>query len=167
MSSRADPGLNLTTITTPSLILCNLPLSHCRTHGTAYDSFANTVSCCYSFSHRYLDKTSDYLFVWPSLFRSSMAHPTSVAHYSYMSSTAPTILPRLCYPRTVLCCWTGGTGINTCCLKKIRTHLDLLSIPQLGGGNVKTFRLDQRLQYKTFSWHLNGFPDGNNIGSTA
>ena len=31
-------------------------------------------------------------------------------------------------------------------LKKIRTHLDLLSIPQSGGGNVKTFRWDQRLQ---------------------
>ena len=30
--------------------------------------------------------------------------------------------------------------------KKIRTRLDLLSIPQSGGGNVKTFRWDQRLQ---------------------
>ena len=30
--------------------------------------------------------------------------------------------------------------------RKVRTHLDLLSIPQLGGENVKTFRLDQRLQ---------------------
>ena len=30
--------------------------------------------------------------------------------------------------------------------RKIRTHLNLLSIPQLGGENVKTFRLDQRLQ---------------------
>ena len=32
------------------------------------------------------------------------------------------------------------------CLKKIRTHLDLLSIPQSGGENVKTFRRDHRLQ---------------------
>ena len=31
-------------------------------------------------------------------------------------------------------------------LKKIRTHLDLLSIPQSGGKNVKTFRWDHRLQ---------------------
>ena len=29
---------------------------------------------------------------------------------------------------------------------KIRTRLDLLSIPQSGGGNVKSFRWDQRLQ---------------------
>ena len=32
------------------------------------------------------------------------------------------------------------------CLKKIRTHLDLLSIPRLWEKNVKTFRWDQRLQ---------------------
>ena len=30
--------------------------------------------------------------------------------------------------------------------RKIRTHLDLLSIPRLGGKNVKTFRWDHRLQ---------------------
>ena len=30
--------------------------------------------------------------------------------------------------------------------RKIRTRLDLLSIPQSGGKNVKTFRWDQRLQ---------------------
>ena len=37
-------------------------------------------------------------------------------------------------------------------LKKTRTHLDLLSILQSGGKNVKTFRWDQRLQkYKTSS----------------
>ena len=40
-------------------------------------------------------------------------------------------------PAPVTCC---------CCLKKNQSNLDLLSIPQLGGGNVKTFRLDQRLQ---------------------
>ena len=123
--------------------------------------------------------------------------------------------------------------------EKITTRLDLLSIPQSGGKNVKTFRWDHRLQiqnlfmafkrvplwclkknqnaprpsehppkfsffgeccclkknqnaprpsehpsakgekmskrldgitgckYKTSSWHLNGFPDGNNIGSTV
>ena len=31
-------------------------------------------------------------------------------------------------------------------LEKIRTHLDLLSIPQSGGGNVKKLRWDHRLQ---------------------
>ena len=30
--------------------------------------------------------------------------------------------------------------------EKIRARLDLLSIPQSGGKNVKTFRWDQRLQ---------------------
>ena len=30
--------------------------------------------------------------------------------------------------------------------EKIRTHLDLLSIPRVGRKNVKTFRWDQRLQ---------------------
>ena len=40
--------------------------------------------------------------------------------------------------------------------------------PPVWGGNVKTFRWDHRLQYKTSSWHLNGFPDGSNIiGSTV
>ena len=33
-----------------------------------------------------------------------------------------------------------------CFKRKIRTHLDLLSILWLGGKNVKTFRWDQRLQ---------------------
>ena len=31
------------------------------------------------------------------------------------------------------------------------------------GKNVKTFRWDQRLQIQTFSWHLNRFPDADNI----
>ena len=71
MSSRADPSLNLTVITSPSLTLSILPCFHCRTHGTAYDSFANTVSCCYSFSHRYLHTASDYLFDRVQLFLDS------------------------------------------------------------------------------------------------
>ena len=47
-------------------------------------------------------------------------------------------------------------------------NLDLLGIPQcLGGGNVETFRRDQRLQIQNLFMvqYLNGFPDGNNIGS--
>ena len=35
-----------------------------------------------------------------------------------------------------------GFGVE----RKIRTRLDLLSIPQSGGKNVKTFRWDNRLQ---------------------
>ena len=33
--------------------------------------------------------------------------------------------------------------------------------PVRRGGNVKTFRWDQRLQTQNLLWHLNGFPDGN------
>ena len=29
---------------------------------------------------------------------------------------------------------------------------------------MSTFRWDHRLQYKTSSWHLDGFPNGSNIG---
>ena len=65
--------------------------------------------------------------------------------------------------------------------KKIRTRLDLVSIPQSGGKDVKMFRWDhsncisqegkmsKRLggvigcKYKTSSWHLNGFPYCSNI----
>ena len=35
--------------------------------------------------------------------------------------------------------------------RKARTHLDLLSIPQLAGENVRTFRWDQRLQIQNLS----------------
>ena len=51
--------------------------------------------------------------------------------------------------------------------KKITTHLDLLSIPQSGGKNVKRLRGIIGFKYKTSSWHLNGFPYGGNIGSTV
>ena len=46
-------------------------------------------------------------------------------------------------------------------------HLDLISIPQSGGKISK--RLGGIIGYKdqTSSWHLNGFPDGSNIGPTV
>ena len=47
--------------------------------------------------------------------------------------------------RSVLSRFYGAVRFYMC-LKKIRTHLDLLSIPRLWGKNVKTFRWDQRLQ---------------------
>ena len=53
-------------------------------------------------------------------------------------------------PDRILYCVIPEAKLSYCtvasCLKKIRTHLDLLSIPQPGGGNVKTFRWDRRLQ---------------------
>ena len=42
--------------------------------------------------------------------------------------------------------------------RKIRTHPDPLSIPQLGGKNVKTFRLDQRLQIRNLSMAFKRVP---------
>ena len=52
--------------------------------------------------------------------------------------------------------------------RKIRTHLDLLSIPRKNKcQNVKRLGRIKGCKYKTSPWHLNGFPDGNNIGSTV
>ena len=47
-----------------------------------------------------------------------------------------------------------------------KTHQDLLSIP---GIIVKTFTVGwiKGCKYRSSSWHLNGFPDGNSIGSTV
>ena len=39
--------------------------------------------------------------------------------------------------------------------------------PPVRGENLKKFRCDHNgLQIQTSPWHLNGFPDGSNIGST-
>ena len=67
-----------------------------------------------------------------------------------------------------------NTRINNCILKKKlnASSLDLVSIPQSEGQrekNVKMFRWGHTVgcKYKTSSWHLSGFPDGSNIGSTV
>ena len=54
-----------------------------------------------------------------------------------------------------------------CFKRKIGTHLDLLSIPPSAGKMSK--RLGGIIGYKdkNLSWHLNGFPDDRNIGSTV
>ena len=40
--------------------------------------------------------------------------------------------------------------------------------PPVRGGNMsKRLGWIKVCKYKTSSWHLNGFPDGNNIGSTV
>ena len=46
-------------------------------------------------------------------------------------------------------------------------HLDLLSIPQSGGKLSKRLRGIMGCKYKTYSWYLNGFPDGTYFGSTV
>ena len=51
--------------------------------------------------------------------------------------------------------------------RKLRTRLDLLSIPQSGEKLSKRLGGIKGCKYKTSSWHLNGSPDGNNIGSTV
>ena len=42
-----------------------------------------------------------------------------------------------------------------------------LNIPQSGGKMSKTCSWDHRLQRQNLLWHLNGFPDGSDIGSTV
>ena len=39
--------------------------------------------------------------------------------------------------------------------------------PPVRGGVLKRLGGIKGCKYKTSSWHLNGFPDGNNIGSTV
>ena len=39
--------------------------------------------------------------------------------------------------------------------------------PVRGGGNAKRLGGIKGCKYKTSSWHINGFPDGINIGSTV
>ena len=53
--------------------------------------------------------------------------------------------------------------------KTERTYeVDLLSIPRLGGKKMsKRLGGIKGCKYKTSLWHLNGFPDANNIGSTV
>ena len=49
--------------------------------------------------------------------------------------------------------------------RTIRTHLDLLSTPQSEEKMSKRLGGIIGRKDKTSSWHLNGFPDGSNIGS--
>ena len=57
----------------------------------------------------------------------------------------------------------GEEKKKACIKRKIRTRLDLLSIPQSGGGGMsKRLGGIKGCKNKT-SWHLNGFPDGNFI----
>ena len=51
--------------------------------------------------------------------------------------------------------------------RNIRTHLDLLSIPQSGGKMSKRLGGIIGCKHKASSWNLNGFPYGSNIGSTV
>ena len=39
--------------------------------------------------------------------------------------------------------------------------------PPVRGEIMSKRRWIKGCKYKTYSWHLNGFPDGNNIGSTV
>ena len=53
-------------------------------------------------------------------------------------------------------------------LKKNLNASRLSEHPSVRGKNVKKFRWGIiGCKYKTSSWHLNGFPDGSNIGSPA
>ena len=51
--------------------------------------------------------------------------------------------------------------------RKIVAYLDLLNILQSGGEMSKRLGGIIGCKYQTSSWHLNGLPDGSNIGSTV
>ena len=52
------------------------------------------------------------------------------------------------------------------CLKKNKNAPRPSEHPPVRGGKVsKRLGGIKGCKYKTSSWHLNGFPDGNNIGS--
>ena len=54
------------------------------------------------------------------------------------------------------------------CLKKIQNAPRPSEHPPVrGGGMSKRLGGIKGCKYKTSSWHLNGFPDPNNIGSTV
>ena len=63
---------------------------------------------------------------------------------------------------------SGGYKNEACILKKNQNTPRPSEHPPVRGiFFFKTFRWDQGCKYKTSSWHLNGFPDGSNIGSTV
>ena len=63
--------------------------------------------------------------------------------------------------------WIGNHLAGRFVSRKILTLVDLLSIPQSGGKMSKRLGDIIGCKYKTSSWHLNGFPDDSNIGSTV
>ena len=60
----------------------------------------------------------------------------------------------------------GAVTQDTARFVAMGLRLDGLSIPQSGGKMSKHLGGIIGSKYKT-SWHLNGFPDGSNIGSTV
>ena len=60
----------------------------------------------------------------------------------------------------------GAVSQDTARFVTMGLRSDELSIPQSGGKMSKHLGGIIGSKYKT-SWHLNGFPDGSNIGSTA
>ena len=70
-------------------------------------------------------------------------------------------------PVAIACLEQEDLGCGCRC--KIRAHLDLLSILRLWGKicqNVYQVGGIKGCKYKTSSWHLNRFPDADNIEST-
>ena len=60
------------------------------------------------------------------------------------------------------------TNFAGCLLKKNQDAPRPSEHPSVRGGNMsKRLGGIKGCGYKTSSWHLNGFPDGNNIGSTV
>ena len=83
----------------------------------------------------------------------------------YVGYTITVVRGRSC-ERYQVSAWLRGR--KSCGVRiKIRTHLNLLSIPQSGGYLSKRLGGIISCEDKTSSWHLNGFTCGSNIGSTV
>ena len=78
------------------------------------------------------------------------------------------ILCDVAYKVAVIGGKSATVGMGYAAYFVIRTHLDLLSIPQSGEKMSKRLGGIMGCKHKTALWHLNGLPyGGSNIGSTV
>ena len=89
--------------------------------------------------------------------RQVMRHFTSNGTDQYQNGSSNLLSPCREQPRSTRIL---KKNLNT-------STVDLLSIPQSGGKISKCLGGIIGCKYKTSSWHLNGFPDGRNIGATV
>ena len=67
-----------------------------------------------------------------------------------------------------ICYRVFETNFAGCILKKNQNAPRPSEHPPVRGENMSSLLGGIKdCKYKTSSWHLNGFPDGNNIGSTV
>ena len=76
---------------------------------------------------------------------------------------------RLCYgsQRSSLCVFHANRASKVCLKKNPNAPIPSEHPPVRGGKMSKRLGGIECCKYKTSSWHLNGFLDGNNVGSTV